>query len=391
MSDKKPKLFTLPYVFLMITNLAIALGYSMISTLISSYSILMGASLTTAGILAGIFSIAALLFRPISGAIADRLNKKYCVLISAFLIFCSMFGYAFAPSIPWLYVLRVFHGVTFGLNSTISMALISEYIPKERITEGLGYWGIGQIVAQVVGPMMGTEIMESAGYTVLFLISAGLSLMAVFLIFGLHYEHKPSPVQRVRKRGGLNTFIAVECICYALVGGMFSLTNGITTAFLVPLGANRNIADISLFFTVNGIVLLIVRMMIGKVIDRINLTTIVVVSLLFTTVSMVLTGFAQDLGIILLAASLKALGQGGGQISLQSACLKMVDPWRVGLAAGTYYIGADIGQGLGPIIGGKLSSLFDYKIMFLCVAILLVIVMFVFLLYQRREMRKITC
>jgi len=391
MNDTKPRLFSAPYIILMITNLIIALGYSMISTLISSYAIRLGASLTAAGVLAGIFSIAALLFRPVSGAIADRLNKKYCVLVSAVLIFLNMLGYAFAPGIKWLYAVRVFHGVAFGLNSTISMALVSEYIPKERIAEGLGYWGIGQIAAQVVGPMLGTSIMESVGYQTLFIITAGLSLTAVALILCLRHEHKPAPPAQRRRVNGVGRIIALECVGYALVGGMFSLTNGITTAFLVPLGAERGIQDISLFFTVNGIVLIVIRMMIGKVIDKISLTTIVTVSLLLTAVAMVLTGIAGSIGVILVAAALKAAGQGGGQISLQSACLKMVEPWRVGVAAGTYYIGADIGQGLGPMIGGKLSNVFDYTTMFLCVAGVLLVTLLIFLYKQRKETRQIEC
>jgi predicted MFS family arabinose efflux permease len=391
MNDHQSRLFTLPYIILMITNLLIALGYSMISTLISSYAIQLGATLTTAGVLAGIFSIAALLFRPFSGAIADRLNKKYCVLISAVLIFVNMLGYAFASGISWLYAVRVFHGVAFGLNSTVSMALVSEFIPKKRITEGLGYWGIGQIAAQVIGPTLGTAVMGSVGYHALFFITAGLTLLSVLLLLGLPHTHQPAPARKVGEPKKFRGLIALECVGYSLVGGMFSLTNGIATAFLVPLGAQRGIGNISLFFTVNGLVLLAMRMLIGKVIDRISLTAIVTVSLILTAASMVTAGLAQGLGLILLAAALKAIGQGGGQISLQSACLKMVEPWRVGIAAGTYYIGADIGQGLGPMIGGQLSSVFGYTAMFYCIAGILLVTLFLFILQQRKESRNRAC
>ena len=85
---------------------------------------------------------------------------------------------------------------------------------------------------------------------------------------------------------------------------------------------------------------------------------------------------------------MKAIGQGTGQLSLQSACIKKVDATRVGVATSTYYIGADIGQGLGPIIGGKVSELYSYKTMFYFVAILMVVGIIVFIPYQIRESRR---
>ena len=86
----------------------------------------------------------------------------------------------------------------------------------------------------------------------------------------------------------------------------------------------------------------------------------------------------------MLAAVLKAVGQGGGQISLQSACIKKVDPERVGIATSTYYIGADIGQGLGPMLGGRLADNLGYEKMFYIMAVIIAVVMVIFNCYQRK-------
>ena len=47
--------------------------------------------------------------------------------------------------------------------------------------------------------------------------------------------------------------------------------NGIVNSFLVLLGESSKIAQISLFFSVNAIVLFVLRLLVGKVIDRANL------------------------------------------------------------------------------------------------------------------------
>ena len=123
----------------------------------------------------------------------------------------------------------------------------------------------------------------------------------------------------------------------------------------------------------------------GKIADRNSLTLIVNISLLTSAVSMAIVGKGSVLWIMLLAAVLKAVGQGSGQISLQSACIKRVDALRVGVATSTYYIGADIGQGLGPIVAGKISSLMGYGRMFYCLAAFIVVVTIGFNFYQRRQ------
>ena len=69
MRKKEKVLFNRNYNMMMLVGLLIAFGYSMISTLISSYAVEIGASLTIAGTTAGIYSISALLVRPFSGNI----------------------------------------------------------------------------------------------------------------------------------------------------------------------------------------------------------------------------------------------------------------------------------------------------------------------------------
>src|SRR5699024_8574862 len=115
-----------------------------------------------------------------------------------------------------------------------------------------------------------------------------------------------------------------------------------------------------------------------------GLTLVVNISLIATALSMTLIGFAPALGLLLVASVLKSIGQGGGQISLQAECIKRVDAGRVGVATSTFYIGADLGQGIGPMIGGAISSTFNYTILFLFCAALMIVAMLFFNLYQSK-------
>lgn len=385
---KPERLLNKKFILLIFISLITSFGYSMISTLVSSYAVELGSKLTMAGTVAGIFSISALFSRPLSGYATDIFNKKTLCVLSTILIGVSMLGYLLAPSLSLFFVVRILHGLAFGISGTANLALASEFIPDKNMGQGLGYFGLGQIMSQVAGPSIGIYIKDMFGYKTLFLIIALLTFIAVFiLIYFFKYNATPSIQQisepgKKRKKITFDNLIAKECIIYALVAGLFSLGNGILNSFLVLVGTERSIPNIALFFSVNAVVLFFMRLTIGKVADKARLLIIVDISLLLTAISMIIAGKSSGFFIMMLAAALKAVGQGGGQISLQSACIKKVSPAKVGIATSTFYIGADIGQGLGPIIGGKISDMFGYATMFYCIAIMLISVIVIFSIYE---------
>lgn len=387
--EKSSKLFSKNYNLLILISLITSLGYSMIASLISSYAVELGAGLSAAGVLAGIFSIAALIIRPFGGYATDILSKKNMCVFSTILICFSMVGYALSPGIRTMFAVRVLHGVAFGISGTANMALVCECIPKKRLAEGLGYYGLGQVLSQVVGPNVGMLIKDQLGYKTLFFIIAGMTVGAIVVLLFINNGTEKNE-DRERVKFSFRDLIAKECIVYALVAGLFSLGNGIVNSFLVLVGEERNIIGIALFFSVNAGVLFVLRLIIGKIADRKSLSYIVNISLITSAISMVMIGKGNGLLVILIAAVLKAIGQGSGQISLQTACVKRVDIRKVGVATSTYYIGADIGQGLGPIIGGKISAMFDYRTMFYCVATLILIVMVLFNIYQKRIDKRVS-
>ena len=384
-SQEGEKLFGKNYILLIVVSLITSFGYSMIATLISSYGVELGASLTAAGTLVGIYSLSALLIRPFGGYATDILDKRMMCVFSTVMICVAMTGYAVAPGIRTMFLVRILHGAAFGVSGTANMALLCDYVPSKRLAEGLGYYGLGQVLSQVCGPSLGLAVKNRLGYRALFGIIALMTVLAVLVLFGVDKPACKKEEGKEKKRLTLDNLIAKECIVYALVAGLFSLGNGVINSFLLLLGEEREIAGIALFFSVNAAALFGIRLVAGKIADRNSLTLIVNISLLTSAVSMAIVGKGSVLWIMLLAAVLKAVGQGSGQISLQSACIKRVDALRVGVATSTYYIGADIGQGLGPIVAGKISSLMGYGRMFYCLAAFIVVVTIGFNFYQRRQ------
>ncbi|NMA66921.1 MAG: MFS transporter [Clostridiaceae bacterium] len=377
-------LWSKSFIFLIIISLITAMGFNMVYVIISKYAMGIAASLTIAGVVSGIFSIAALVIRPFAGRTADIVNKKLLCIIANILIGISVVGYAFSPNISVLFFFRILHGVGFGISSTANIALVTEYIPKERLGEGIGYYGLGQVLAQVIGPNLGVEIADKYGFQFLFLVIALTTFLSAGMLAFLHYPKGVKTPNYSRIKVTFDSLIAKEVIVYAAIGGIFSFGNGIVSSFLILLGQERSISNIGLFFSVGAVVLFALRLFIGRIVDRQGLTIVVNISLVASAISMALIGVAPALGLLLVASVLKSIGQGGGQISLQAECIKRVDAGRVGVATSTFYIGADIGQGIGPIIGGAVSSYFNYTGMYLACAAIILVSMVFFNIYQRK-------
>ena len=364
MDNAKEKLWNKEFIELILISFISSLSFSCIHSLVSSYAVSFGAELTAAGTAVGIYSISAMCVRPFGGYFTDRLNKKNLLFWSTVLLGLSFFAYVLCRSITLLIILRIVHGMAFGINSTVNFALATRYIPRSRTGEGLGYYGVGQVVSQIIGPSIGVSIMKATSFSFLFTLCA-IVVFAGAVLFNIFFKYEETPVSDLEEAAGkrqnvssiLKSLIAPECIFYALIAGLFSMSNGVVNSFLIIMGEQKSIANITLFFSVNAIFLFLLRISVGKVLDRTKLILIVPASLMIGAVSMAMVGLAGALPLILFAAAIKAVAHVGGQISLQSACVKKVKKDRVGVASSTYYIGADIGNGLGPIWGGKVAEI----------------------------------
>lgn len=103
--------------------------------LVDSFALDLGAELTLASSIAGIMSLVA-------GMVSDRMNRKRLLLITELCYALFLLGHAFTNSIPFLIFLRAGTGVFFTINSVFITAYASEFIPRDRMGEGLGYFGL---------------------------------------------------------------------------------------------------------------------------------------------------------------------------------------------------------------------------------------------------------
>ena len=386
---KKEKLWSLAFIIILFINAINGTATYMVNPNFADYLVSKGAAFEFTGLISSLLSWIALLLRPFSGAISDRANKKVVMLISYVVTAICMMLYSMTDSLTVLTIVRIIHGMAFGVSGTISMAYATSYIPMERMGEGIGYVGIATLSSSFIGPQLGDFVVETFGSHAVFFAAGLLMVVDVLLIFSIKGQKQEAKAKEVvKKKISFDDFFAKELIFYVLFIGMFSFGNGIISYYLKTMGNARGIPNITLFFTAYSLVLFASKPISGKLLDAKGADVILYPSYIIAAIGMFVLGGAYSLLPVLIAAVLKAIGQGSGAPAIQSQAIKMFGKERSGVAISTLFIGQDLGNAIGPVVASGLIVSKGYTFVFWGYAVLLLITDVIYFLYRRYQQAK---
>jgi len=140
---------------------------------------LTGSGLSAAAVYGGwltvSYSVMQFISAPILGGLSDRFGRRPVLLASLFGLGVDYIFLAFAPTIVWLFVGRIFAGIT-GASFTTAQAYIADVSEPEKRAQNFGMVGAAFGIGFIVGPVLG-GIFSQFGLRVPFLIAAGLALV----------------------------------------------------------------------------------------------------------------------------------------------------------------------------------------------------------------------
>ena len=361
-------------------------GY-MTVPLVAKYVMTFGADITTASAVSGILSLVAMFMCPVAGVLSDRINKKKLLIITEAAYAVCLGLHAFARSLIALLLLRAVTGIFFSLSNVLTIAYASSYIPKSRMGEGLGDFGLVVPLVQAAGPSIGLGLRDSIGYGAVFTGAAIAALAAMICVAVLPYNApEPSGQKKTLK---FNDIFAVRFIWLMLLTALFSSANGLISTYLDILASERSITNISIFFTVFSVVLIIFKPLTGKLLDSRGMYLVIIPAVVFAALGMFFVGIASSLWVMLIAAVCKALGQGAGTPTIQAHAVKMLDKSHSGVAVSTIQIGQSLGNSIAPVLGSFLVKPFGYTTMFCGFGGIILVAGFLFLILQARREKKV--
>lgn len=407
------RLWNPAYLLLAVSNFFSWLSYNMVAPVITGYLQTLGASVFVCGIAGGLFAFTSCLSRPFSGMMSDRMNRKMLMCGFTMLMAVSLLLYSLVPSIFVILFFRGIHGIAFGISSTASLVLVSESVPEARLGEAVSYYGVMSVASMAVGPGIGIWLSEMLGYQYCLLISTVVLFVAgiATVLFPYEYTQKepshshpcgtgglrpamydqrasrtavPDRGKREKRRLSLRQFVEPKLIGLAGVNAAFTMMNGVVSAFLVVFAAQQGIAGVSWHFTLNAAVLVISRIVLAQYMNRWSLKQNLYPAFMCGIFALLLIGRADTLTMLLIAAVVKAFAQGMSQPAIQTEGLRMVKPERRGVASGTIYIGGDLGQAVGPMLGGAAAQRVGYGMMYWICAVPLAAAWVYFFMREKR-------
>lgn len=397
----RSKLWTKNYNIMMVVSFILSISMTMTMATLPLYAQHIGGSTSTAGLVIGVFSFSALLFRPVVGNLLDSRGRKM-VLIAGIIIFSlSQLSYVFAYTVGILLVLRFFHGIGFSAQSTSVGTIFSDITPADRLGEGIGYSATAGIIATAIGPALGLYLVGHSSYNMLFAAATfmgGISFLGGLLV---NYEQKGKKQtlstlnqqengmilteQESIKKPGKGGFFEKTSIPPAIVGFLVILTYGGVFTFVPSYALSLGIESAGAFFTVFSIAFLLVRPITGKLSDRYGVSLAILPGMAITFLAMMVLAFAASLPAFLVAGALYGLGYGAVQPTLNAVTFMFCPAERRGAANATYLSAMDIGMTLGPIVWGIVSQTAGFPYVYIssavCVAIALVV--YIFILHGR--------
>ncbi|MGI6649006.1 MAG: MFS transporter [Bacillota bacterium] len=392
MNLEKIGLWTKDFVIISLVNFSIALNFYLLMIIISEFAMNKFKALPSeAGLAAGIFIFGALIARLLSGKWIGIIGQQNTLYTGLILGLATTSLYFVANSVMLLLVIRFLHGISFGIASTATGTIVANIIPKIRCGEGIGYFGLSVTVASAIGPFIGMFFSQHGSYSMIFaactIVSAFNIVIALFLSTG---DERLTREQLAElKEFKLSNFFEPKVIPISVVCMVIFFCYSSVISFLSVYSKEINLMGAaSFFYVVFAAVIFFSRPVVGRLFDSKGENLIMYSAILIFMIGMITFSQAHYGYMILLAGALIGLGYGAIQSSGQAIAVKATEPHRMGLATSTFFMLADVGMGIGPLIFGLVIFFTSYREMYMGVAIIVAVSLLLYYLLHGRTVKS---
>lgn len=377
------RLWTRSFVLLSVVSLFLFTGFYMLLPTMPVYIKALGGYDAHVGLATGLFTLVAVLFRPLSGGMVDQYGRIPFLLWGLVVFAVTMALYGWVNSVAALILLRMIQGMSWSFITTASAAAVADVIPPDRRGEGMGWFGMAMTLAMAVGPLIGVAAQEGYSFRGAFVIAAGLAVAALGAAVTVRV-----PFQRKAGKRRLEVFDPAA-VPVSVAVAFLALAYGAVTTFL-PLFAGTIDVNSGVFFFVYACALAVARPLAGTLSDRYGEAFVVIPATVLASVSLLVLSAATGVGGVLAAAALYGMGFGSAQPALQAAILRMVSRERIGVANASFFTAFDLGIAFGSTLLGWVSQRLGYRAVFIAAAGSLAICLLVFMtmvrpLLERRD------
>ncbi|HYR85369.1 MAG TPA: DHA2 family efflux MFS transporter permease subunit [Terriglobia bacterium] len=127
------------------------------------------------------YLVANAIILPITGWLANYFGRKRLLMTAVVGFTTASFFCGFAPTLAWLVIFRIIQGLTGGVLQPLSQAVMLEAFPPAQQGKAMGIWGLGIVVAPMLGPVLGGWLTDNYSWRWIFYVNIPVGLVSIIM------------------------------------------------------------------------------------------------------------------------------------------------------------------------------------------------------------------
>jgi DHA2 family multidrug resistance protein len=127
------------------------------------------------------YLVANAIILPMTGWLAATFGRKRLLMMSVTGFTVSSFLCGIAPNLGALIAFRILQGATGGALQPLSQAVLLESFEPHERGKAMGFWGLGIVVAPILGPVVGGWLTDSYSWRWVFYINLPVGIASIVM------------------------------------------------------------------------------------------------------------------------------------------------------------------------------------------------------------------
>jgi MFS family permease len=332
----------------------------------------LGADATGVGVSIGVFSIAALVLRPVVGWASDRYGRRPLLLLGGGITILALAAHLLADTLAAFILVRSLLGIGEAFFFVAALAAIADLAPPERRGEAINLGSLSVYLGLAIGPFVGETVLSAAGFDAAWIAATAIALVAT-LLSALVPETAPAvlaaaagggPRPRARLFHPAGLFPG-----FLILTGTWGMAGFFAFIALVASGLGLDGAGVPL--ALYAIIVVVLRVVFASLPDRMGAARLSGSALAVTAVGLGIIGLAPGALGLLVGTAVFAVGIAFMFPALIALAVSRVDEADRGSVVGTTSVFFDLSFGLAPATLGLVVDAAGFGAAFLvsaCVA-----------------------
>ena len=318
------------------------------------------------GMITGTYYLICTIFRPITGPLIDKFNKKKVLSLCLLIKVVSYIMFALCQGTAMFKAARYVDAVSFCLCTTCFLTVASSLIDKKAMGTGIAIYSAFPSIVNIFMPSLAMIVYNNMGAKTVFIIGACTIAAGIILVQFLDFSRT---VANARPQGSKKFKLAdvfyLPVVPACSLTFFLSLLLTVNDTYLLMMATERGIVGAEIFFSIQSAMKVIASFVGGIGGDTAGVKKILILSCIATAISSLCLGFTQGLPLIAVAGVLYCLGNKGSAPVITKACAVLAPPEKRGAAISTNYFIMDLAGVLAGYISGFLYNQMGYEGMYL--------------------------